>query len=589
MLLRDHTVTVRNVTKSVSTMLDTSVENLCELAFATDQIAFPCCLMVLPYSLNFDQSMSRPVAAANSRLISCAVELGKCLLEINKATARLSFWLMMSAKMRGQGGNEFKSQLQEWLKRARYESCTSIALEIVNGLGCGANYSMICEEVLAFDGNISKAKSYMKDPIRAAKKEIKQNTDCLSALYESVSYLYLVDESSMVPSCPSRKNQGTYPIQLQPNPKLIATVLLPFMNIVVMKSLARNNLEGLATLLGLPPQLGIPDSWRSSEPGLLHSSEDATTIEEFVFLQKILRKDDLNAFKDDASLLSQSYHSLNSAYDNVSYLSFSALGLANVDVSPGDPKIASVPMAQLELLFRERDPDREFSGLRRVTSEGQRQSRGIWTNVETIRQLKNMVEVADLEDQLRELKASLDQTQSLAAQYTALLAKRKATKRNIPSNALSPLDDITTFCDNSFDEPSVVPSVVSQGNSMVSKEHSTVSKVSASSRVSRNSQSSYHGDMSKHSRASRIAEETYDEKEIDANQSPVETLEISTHRMQNSPHMTIEATDRSTASNQKISGNAHPDVNPKTAPDGSGVQKKMRKSKRRFRPWFTAC
>lgn len=137
--LRDNTVSIRKVTKTVSQMMEESMEKYCKLAFSTEKIAFPTCLMLLPYGLNFDQSVGRPVAAANPRLLSCAVRLGNCLLENNKATARLSFCLMMSGRMRGPDGNEFKAQMQEWLKRARYESCASIAMEIVEGLGCGGD------------------------------------------------------------------------------------------------------------------------------------------------------------------------------------------------------------------------------------------------------------------------------------------------------------------------------------------------------------------------------------------------------------------------------------------------------------------
>jgi len=552
-LLRDNTVSIRKVTKSVTHMLDDSMEKYCKLAFAMDQIAFPTCLMVLPYGLNFDESINRPVAAANPRLISCAVKLGKCLLEINKATARLSFWLMMGGKMRGSDGNEFKSQMQEWLKRARYESCSSIAMEIVNGLGCGTNYAMICEEVLAFDGNISKAKSYMRDPIRAARRAFKQNSDEMSGLYQSFSYLYLVDEISLVPSCASRKRQGTpYPIHLEPNPKLIANVLLPFMNIVVMKALATNKLEGLAMLLGLPPSVGIPESWRSTEPGLLHSIDNSASIEDFVSLQKILRKDDLVDFLDDASVysranLSQSQRSgISSACDNASFVSISALGLANFDLSPGDPAVAAIPMTQLELLYRERDPDREFGKLRRVTSGSLRKSPGLWTNMDTIRELKSMVEIAELEEQLRELKLNLDTTRDAAAQYSSLLSRRTLLKKSMPNNVVSPLGARNFDFDSSFDEP-FEDVQDTQDNDQIEDD--------------------------KYSRSFNSEQQPQDERETDpVKQSLEEKLQISTHRMA-PPH-----TD--------------PDPNPMTEADESvapGAQKKMRKSKRRFRPWFTAC
>ncbi|KAL7539747.1 hypothetical protein ACHAXR_009569, partial [Thalassiosira sp. AJA248-18] len=550
-LVRDNTVTVRKVTKAVSHMLEESMEKYCKLAFATDQVAFPTCLVVLPYGLKIDESINRPVAAATPKLISCAVRLGKCLLEINKATARLSFWLMMSGKMKGGDADNFKYQMQEWLKRARFESCSSIAMEIVNGLGCGTNYTMICEEVLAYDGNISKAKAYMRDPIRAARRAIKQNSDEICELFLSHSYLYLVDEATLFPICSPKRSQGaSYPIQLDPNPKLIANVLLPFMNIVVMKALAKNKYEGLANLLGLQPHVGIPESWRSSEPGLLHSVENSASIEDFVILQKILREDDLNAFLDDTSTsgktnMSQSFHSgISSAYDSASLLSLSGLGLANIDLSPGDPTIAAVPMTQLELLFRERDPDREFGKLRRVTAGSPGKSLGMWTNTETIRQMKSMVEIAELEEQLGELKLNLDKTKESAAQYTSLMSKRNSLKKNMPNNIISLLGG-STF---SFDEP---PQVV-QDNSQTE-------------------------DDDKYSRSHINEQQPQDEREPAPKQHPPEIdnhMEISTHRMPPAP--------------PRVNIDPIPKTEP-AEPNEAGAKKKMRKSKRRFRPWFTAC
>ena len=565
-LLRDNTVTVRKVTKSVKHMLDDSMEKYCKLGFATDQIAFPTCLVVLPYGLTVDETLNRPIASSNPRIISCAVRLGKCLLEINKATARLSFWLMMSGKMKGGNGNEFKFQMQDWLKRARYEPCSTIAREMTNGLGCGKNYATICEEVLAYDGNISKAKSYMRDPVRAARRAVKQNSEELAVLYQTYTYLYLVDEATLLPNCSSsRRSQATsYPIQLEPNPKVIANVLLPFMNIVVMKALAKGGFEGLANLLGLPPQHGIPESWLSTEPGLLHSSDNSASIEDFVILQKILRNDDLSAFRDDKSI-SRSIHSgMGSAYDNASQLSLSALGLANIDLSPGDPTVAVIPMTQLELLFRERDPDREFGKLKRITtgSPGSK-TLGLWTNIDTIRQLKGMVEIAGLEEQLRELKTNLDKTKDAATQYSNLMSKRKHLKQNMPINMLSPTGDGPFSFDESLDD---APGILQENLSYEQDDGRHNMKAPTDS------------DDGGHSRRGSKNSHQFQDEKREPRQHPSashtegdteEKLEISTHRMRPA---------------------APPiDQTPKTDPDEAGAKKKMRKSKRRFRPWFTAC
>lgn len=416
-------------------------------------------------------------------------------------------------------------------------------------------------KVLAYDGHISKAKAYMRDPIRAARRAIKQNSEELSDLYRAYTYLYLVDEVAMLPSCSSRRSQGTsYPIQLEPNPKLVANVLLPFMNIVVMKALAKNGLHGLVSLLGLPPHLGIPESWRSSEPGLLHSVDDSRSIEDFVILQKILRKDDLNGLRDDASQMGQSLHSgKSSAYDNGSILSISALGLANIDLSPGDPSVAAIPMTQLELLFRERDPDREFGRLRRVCSgsQGPGKTLGLWTNVETIRQLKNMVELAELEEQLRELKLSLDKTREAASQYTALMSKRKLMLMNMPNDiVVSPFGKHSSSFGDSFDESpeGFQANIVSEKDLERNEEYrQSFSLADEQQEIHKNEKQDSVEPMQHQSQYPP-------ERDVQ--------LEISTHKMQQIPQA---------------------DPTPKIGPDEAGPKKKMRKSKRRFRPWFTAC
>ena len=221
-----------------------------------------------------------------------------------------------------------------------------------------------------------------------------------------------------------------------------------------MKALARSGFDGLANLLGLPQSVGIPESWQSSEPGLLHSLDNPSSIEEFVSLQSILRKDDLNEFKDDESVMShscKSYHSgISATFDNTSFLSISALRLTDIDLSPVDPAIAGLPMTQLELLFRDKDPNREFDQLKRITSKDK--STGLWTSLEGVRHLESMVEVAELEDKLRELKVNLDQAKSIESEYASLIKQRQELKMNMPNIDETALSQAFPF-DNTFDEP----------------------------------------------------------------------------------------------------------------------------------------
>ena len=550
-LLRENTITVPKVTRAVSTMLDQSMEKYCKLAFATDQIAIPCCLILLPYTVSMDESTNKPIALSVDPISNISVsdpmvivqmeKLGKCLLGINKATARLSFWLMMMSKMKAPIGNLFKTQLQDWLRRVRYEPSSSIAEEIVATLDCDPSYIMICEEVLAEDGSVSKAKSYMRDPVRAARREIKHNSDSIVELYQSMSYLYLVDEATMVPSCSSGQS-SLYPMELEPNQKLIVNVLLPFMNVVVMKALARNGFEGLANLLGLPASLGIPDSWKASEPGLIHSiNNNDASIEEFVTLQSILRKDDLSDFQDDASAaMNMSYHSgISSTFDDTSFLSISALRLTTADLSPVNPGIAGIPMIQLELLFRERDPSRDFGQLRRVTSGDT--GLGLWTNVEGVQMLKSMVEMAELEEKLRELKMNLEQTKNAAVEYANLMSKRKELKQNIPYNEMRRTYPFSY--DISFDE--------STGSSRGSAKKA-------------------------------------EDDEQQATDDEEEGLKEESEPKQEPPSEETEGDIRMTNRTTRTT-----DPYPRADDDGrdetAQQKKKMRKSKRRFRPWFTAC
>jgi hypothetical protein len=568
-LLRDSTVTVRKVNKALSLMLDDSIEKYCEIAFATDQIAFPCCLMVLPYTLNVIESSDRPIISSNSKLISLAVRLGKCFLDINKATARMSFWLRMGAKMKGQDSNAFKSQMQQWLIRAQTEPITSIAKEIVYGLECDAKYVKICDEVLAYDGSVSKAKSYMRDPIRAARREIKQLSDDLSELYHSISYLYLVDEATMLPSCaPGRSKGGLYPLYLDPNPKQIVNVLLPFMNIVVMKALARKGFEGLATLLGLPPNLGIHESWRSSEHGLLHSMDSSASIEEFASLQRIVRNDD-HVSRDDAS---QSYHSGSNASNDAGNFSLSSICFIDMELSPGDPTIAGIPMELLELLFRERDPDRQFGNMRRVTSANQSKNIGLWTSAKAIRQMLSMVEIADLEERLTEVKLTLDQAKTAASEYANLLCRGRMMEKNMPNINAGTLPLGEGFY--SFD-------VYDEASEIFPDKSKDEAPVKSTEEASAHSIPSVH--------ENRPTDE--DEREHVAMQDPEESsLEISTHTTRNSAYPSEYLTERLVIPSSRMPSSP-PRVNQNRTSDNDGAElrKKMRKSKRKFRPWFTAC
>jgi hypothetical protein len=422
----------------------------------------------------------------------------------------------------------------------------------VHGLDCAPNYTMICNEILAYDGTISKAKSYMRDPIRAARKEIKQYSEALSDLYQSIFYLYLVDEVTMLPSCALGKSQDSlYPIRLDPNPKQLANALLPFMNIVVMKALARKGFEGLATLLGLPPNLGIHESWRLLEPGLLHSMDNSASIEEFVSLQRIVRNSDHVCYDDTSSYQSGASASNDSA-GNFSQLTWGSFS-NDVDLSLGDPAIAAIPMELLELLFREHDPDRQFGKLRRVTSADQIDNLGLWTSLVTINQMQSMSEIAEMEGRLSELKLTLDQAKTAAAEHAQLSSKIRKMETNIPGiragDVYSPLGVNDNFPVSRNDEASSPP------KRYLHEERPR----NESKRIDPMQDPLLYNSIDIHTQTGIIAYTPYPEE-----------------KEQNSSHAVPHQTNHTASNDIADAGQAE-------------FGKKMRKPKRRFRPWFTAC
>ena len=539
-LLRENTVVVSKVTRATSRMLEDSMEKYSRIAFSTDRIAFPTCFVILPYDLQLDESQNKYCAMPSKEYASCAERLGKCLLEINKATARMSFWIRMNDKIRDPRiGDKFKSQMQEWIVRARQpNNLNSIAQEIVKSLELGPNYNLLCEEILAFDGSISKAKSYMKNPLRAARRAIGQNADLLADLFSlgGSLNLYLVDEDTMMPSYVDERN-SPYPLRIHFDKSLFKNALLPFINIAVMKALARGRFHGLASLLGFPPSFIIPDSWKAAEPGLLHSTENSDSIEEFVLLQKVIRKDDLQSLWDDVSVNS-SYtgsgsRSAGSYSDVHSFSNLSLHSSPSIDLSEGDPVIASVPMIHLELLFREFDPDRHFNNLRRVSKlNSDESSPGFWTVNETVDDLQEAMELADIEDQLQELVLDYEKKKNTEIEIQNLIERKKAVKAQLYRQGFPFHKEIFHQSRESVDEEyeALIP-----------------------------------GDVDTQSNPG--AEESQAKPKPTGELLQEDGTKIPTYRMRNND----------------------PDMPADEGGEKKKKSKKMRKSKRKFRPWFGAC
>ena len=323
------------------------------------------------------------------------------------------------------------------------------------------------------------------------------------------------------------------------------------MNIAVMKALARDNFEGLSKLLGLPPTFGIPESWKASESGIIHSLDTSDSLEEFVSLQSSLRKKDLEAFLDDESVacssLAESVHSgISSVYEEGS-IAFSVFGSTSIAFSQGNPALTIVPMVQLELLLRKFDSDRLFGGLRHV-SGGEKNNLGIWTSEETIQQWKSEEEMVDLEEQLQQLKSDLDKRKEADIQLKQVLSRLESVKIQTRDPTSSFYHARETSCGQ-------------EETSDNSQTHHQSHDISESS----------SNDLSI-PLSNPHSDQMLDDKEYNHSESEDEIV------------ITRKMVYTKPARTDQDNGNS------KKEPDGKeGKKKKMRKSKRRFRPWFGAC
>jgi len=185
------TVTIPRAKMTMNALrkMDSSmVKKQCKILFEEDVIVIPTCLIVLPYELKWNSSTSNLLISPlvenpnNAEVLS---SIRKCLLDINNLTARLSFWLMMKKNLSGSDGGVFKSKLKDWLKRVNYEPGEVVAMEMLQDIGCEAEYINVCREVLEKSDAISNAKAYIKDPMGAAREAIKQSTEAIMEYYWS--------------------------------------------------------------------------------------------------------------------------------------------------------------------------------------------------------------------------------------------------------------------------------------------------------------------------------------------------------------------------------------------------------------------
>lgn len=393
------------------------VEKQNRIIFEEDRLVIPTGIVVLPYELQASSDARKssgdwppelrdmeadrpPIREGDDKSLELAAFIGLNLLEINLATARLAFWLTMRKNLAQNSGSEFKHRLKGWLKRARSEPCVDVAEDIMSTIGLGPEFLGICKEVLEKGDATSHARAYIKNPMGAAKEAIDRSSAALLECYSS-QYVYLIDEFSGSPTVFSGNTAEyedpdlttTYPIEVDPSANLFQPFLLQFMIVTSMASLARNKLQGLARMLGMPPTSAVPDDWQRYQGFLVHRASTKTaTIAEFGVLQDCMRKKEHRgimrklATKDDGGSTGGISHptiSTTSSFDN----------------SNGSQK--GLLMLQLETFFREYDPSRTFSGLRRISDGREYNGNAIWVSDGAVETLESQIPEAISQKRLK--------------------------------------------------------------------------------------------------------------------------------------------------------------------------------------------
>jgi len=425
-LIVEETVVIKRMTMETKRKMERSMERQCKAIFDEEKIVVPTCLMVLPYKLEFENDYLIVDGEENMNLVE---QVGLRLLEINKATARLSFWLMMKGTMSKSGKSEnqtFKSKIKAWQKRAKSESADTVAREVLSEIGCGSEYTGLCKEVLAEGGNSQTSKEFLRDPMTTARTAISESTSSLLECYKSSQWLYLVDEINGVPVQSDNledafeDGEQIYPIQIDRSKKLVENLFLAFMTVVTMKVTTDGDLEALAKLLGVPSPYRVPDSWKACAAGLVHKEDKPSSIAEFAVLQEVLRRQERAASKSSGSQGSQM-----------------SIKLAQ---QSGDE------MKRLEDFFREFDPVRTFSDLHRV-SDGKETSPAFWTTEGEVTRIQGELELASAEYKLRELKREWLKKQEIQKEIIKLHAtverlrspeKSPRKARRTPEQSVSP-------------------------------------------------------------------------------------------------------------------------------------------------------
>lgn len=417
-LIIEETVVIKRMTVETKRKIDRAMERQCKIIFNEEKVVVPTCLIVLPYKLELNAKVRRSQIVINADDdIRVSLEIGTYLLDINKATARLYFWLLLKRQALNSHKGTFKARMKAWQKECRARSIEMVANDILKEIGCAMEYKAICFEMLIEHQNVSQSNDYLHDPMLAARRAIEKATHSLILCYESTQYLYLVDEINGIPvhsHVEASKDRihdikHIYPISIDPSTSYLSRLFFPFMNLAVMKLTASGGLRALADLLGLPPSYGIPRVWEDGIPGLVHNADKPSSIAEFSVLHEVFRKQ-LQVVMESPG---------------------SESGLSKADVEkPGEE------MRHLEDFFRDNDPSRTFAGLLRVT-DGSEASHAIWTTESEVSRIKADIEVASIEHKLRELKKEWIKKQKIQSEIQVLQGQvnklKTAKMESVPS------------------------------------------------------------------------------------------------------------------------------------------------------------
>eukprot|EP00548_Thalassiothrix_antarctica_P011370 CAMPEP_0194158066 /NCGR_PEP_ID=MMETSP0152-20130528/74556_1 /TAXON_ID=1049557 /ORGANISM="Thalassiothrix antarctica, Strain L6-D1" /LENGTH=2143 /DNA_ID=CAMNT_0038866995 /DNA_START=775 /DNA_END=7206 /DNA_ORIENTATION=- len=410
-LIEEETFVIKRMTTETRRKIERSMERQCKIIFDEDKIVVPTCLIVVPY--NLERAGSRLIVKSESSH-DLAVKIGEYLLQINKITAKLSFFLLVKQSLGGDANQTmtFKTKLKNWVKRSGSESSDQLSAEILKEIDCGKEYTRLCIEILEEGEQCSLA--FFSDPMATARRAISDVTEVLMRCYQSSQNLYLVDEMNGVPVRSEEDinddlDELVYPIELDRTVNMLRTLLLPFMNVAVMKLTAAEGLPALGKLLGLPHLKELPNSWLDGKAGLVHRPEKPSSIAEFAVLHEVMRRQEFSASPGSATL------------------------------SHNDVAQSGDEMARLEDFFRGYDPVRTFADLRRV-SDGKEGSPAIWTTEVEVNQMQSQLELASAEYKLRELKKEWIKRQKVQEEIQTLTneIERLHGKSNLLNNRQDP-------------------------------------------------------------------------------------------------------------------------------------------------------